>query len=658
MNLKIFLKECSNRDVFKLLSIYVVSSWVILQVLSVIAQPLNLPKQSIPFLILFLIIGFPLYIIYIWNSRLSKSWKSEEDDTSEELMDKSKFRQIYFTFLGIILFLSGLSVVIIINNSFSISDEFSLPKLVSNDKIAILKFTNNTGDEKLSIIGNMTEDWISYGITENKAGQIITQDIVKSYAEVIKTQKINLTANEILNKYLKPGKKITGSYFLDGNKLIFKSSIENGLTGETLISLESIECDSKNPLDCIEILEGKIVTYLLTNKNGGLSLETQPPKYEAYKALLEALISKREDDQDKYIVLLNKAIALDSNFYEPKALKVGYYYNKGLYSTADSIIKNIKKHTGISLQQRNSINMYEAALVGDNRLVNKYQTNEYNIAPYNLVTNTSQMVVALQYVNKPEDVEAIFNETRFDNFNLENCQPCIDRMYIMALAFHELKKFSKTIKLVEPYVNIIEDKDFLKAIITAYVFTNNKEKVDNLLQKLKLKITKEDLLSINLFTAQQFFLIGKNEAAKTYLNEIINEDSNKDNDYFIAEAYYELGEYAKSEHIFLALLKENPNNLKAISSLGKSYFKNGKSTKGNDIINALEELRGSYQYGEIDYRLAEIYAAQNDEENVFKYLLQSIASGNFYTNVTFKNDTDFIPFSASEKWNKIMTYWH
>ncbi|MBN4057979.1 hypothetical protein JYT34_00895 [Olleya sp. AH-315-K02] len=656
MNIKTFFKECNNRDVFKLLSIYIVSSWVILQVISVIAEPFGLPSQGIPILILILIIGFPFYVIYIWNSRLSKSWKSDEDDTSSELIYKRKFRKMYFTILGVILFLSGFSVVIIINNS--LSNGFSLPKLVSNDKIAVLKFGNNTGVDSLNIIGKMTEDWIGHGITENNAGQIITQDIVKSYADVIKTQNLNLTTNEILNKYLKPGKKITGSYFLDGNKLIFKSSIENGLTGETIISLESIECDSKNPLDCIKLLEGKIVTHLLTNINGALILETQPPKYEAYKALLEALISKREDDLDKYIVLLDKAIALDSNFFEPKALKVGYYYNKGLYSTADSIIDNIKKHTGISLQQRNSLNMYETALDGDNRLVYKYHTNEYNLAPYNLVTNTSQMVIALQYVNKPEDVEAVFNETHFDNFNLENCQPCIDRMYIMALAFHELKKFSKTIELLEPYVNIIEDKDFLKAIITAYVFSNNKEKADDLSRKLKLKIKKEDLISINLFTAQQFLLIGKNKAAKSYFNAVVNTETNKNNDYFKGEAYYELGDYDKSENIFSALLKEDPNNFKIMSSLGKSYFKNGKSTKGNNLINALEELRGPYQYGEIDYRLAEIYAAQNDEENVFKYLLQSIASGNFYTNVTFKNDTDFIPFLDSEKWNKIMTYWH
>jgi tetratricopeptide (TPR) repeat protein len=656
MNIKTFLKECNTRDVFKLLSIYVVSSWVILQVLSVIAQPLNLPIQSIPILILLVIIGFPFYIIYIWNTRLSKSWKSEEDDTSVELIDKSKFRQIYFTILGVIIFFSALSIVIIINNSFS--SAISLPKLVSNDKIAVLKFTNNTGDEKMNIIGNMTEDWIGHGITENNAGQIITQDIVKSYADVIKTQKLDLSANEILNKYLKPGKKIMGSYFLDGNKLIFKSSIKNGLTEETLISLESIDCDSKNPLDCIEILEGKIVTYLLTSKNGSLSFENQPPKYEAYKALLEARISKREDDLDKYIVLLNNAIALDSNFFEPQSLKVGYYYNKGLYSTADSIIDNIKKHTGISLQQRNSLNMYKAALDGDNRILYKYHTNEYLNAPYHLDTNTSQMVSVLQFVNKPEDVEAIFNETHFDNFNLENCKPCVDRMYLMALAFHELKQDTKTIDLLEPYVNVIEDRDFLKAIITAYVFSNNKEKVDNLLQKLNLKIKKEDLLSINLFTAQQFLMIGNNEASKPYLNTIVNTETNKDTDYFKAEAYYELGDYDKSEHICLTLLKENPNNPKIIAILSKCYFKNGKPIEGKNLIGTLEKLRGPYQFGEIDYRLAEIYASQNDEENVFKYLLQSIASGNFYTNVSFKNDIDFIPFLNSEKWHKIMTYWH
>lgn len=659
MNIKIFLKECNNREVFKLLSIYVVSSWVILQVLSVIAEPFGLPIQSIPVLILILIIGFPLYIIFIWKSRLSKSWESDEDDTTTELLDKSKFRQMYFTGLGIIIFLSGLSVVIIIDNSFT--SELSLPKMAQNDKIAVLKFTNNTGDEKLNIYGNMTEDWISHGITQNNAGQIISQDIVKSYTDAIKTQNINLTNNEILIKYLKPGKKITGSYFLSNNKLIFKSSIENGLTGETIISIGGIECGSENPLDCIKLLESKIVSYLVVEKTGGLSMESEPPTYEAYKAMLEAKVSYGEGELDKYLELLEKAIALDSNFFEPKSLKVGHYYNIGLFSKADSLINKIKENSGQTERQLYLLKMYKAAIDGDSRLLYNYHGYGYNIAPYELDTNASRMVITLQFVNKPKEVESIFNVISFDNLSLENCKFCVDRMYIMALANHELKNYSKTIELLEPYVDLLYDIDFFKAITTAYVFTNNKVSLDNLIQKLKLKLNEEDWLSLNYFAGGQFLLAKKKEEAKAYFNVVVNTETNKNNEFLKAESYYELGNYAMAEKIYSKLINENPDDsriIKFFTALSKCYFKMGNSLEGNQLIDSLEKLKQPYQYGEIDYRLAEIYAAQNDEEKMFEYLLRSIASGNFYTNITFKNDTDFIPYLDSQNWKSIMTYWH
>lgn len=659
MNIKIFLKECNKREVFKLLSIYVVSSWVILQVLSVIAQPLGLPVQSMPILILILLIGFPLYVIYIWNSRLSKSWKSEEDDSSSELLDKSKFRKMYFKGLGIIIFLSVFSSFIIINNSFA--NTLSLPKMAHSDKIAVLKFINNTGNEKLNIIGNMTEDWISHGITENNAGQIISQDIVKSYADAIKTQNSNLTDNEILNKYLRPGKKITGSYFLNNNKLIFKCSIENGTTGEVIISIGGIECDSENPLDCIVLLEGKIVSYLVDQKKGGLSLEIEPPIYEAYKALLEAKAIHREGELDKYLELLDKAIALDSNFFEPKSYKVGHYYNIGLYAKADSLINKIKGNSGQTERQRYLLKMYKAAIDGDNRLLYKYHDYGYKISPYELDTNSSHMVIALQFVNKPEEVESIFNEISFDSISLENCQQCVDRMYIMALANHELQNDSKSIELLEPYIDILTDIDYFKSIITAYVFSNNKVKLDNLLQKLKLKINEENWLSLNFFTGGQFLLVKKNEEAKTYFNVVVNTETNENNEFLKGNSYYELGNYEMAEKIYSKLIKENPNDsriIKLIAALGKCYFKIGNTIEGHNLIDSLENLRQPYQYGEIDYSLAEIYAAQNEDYNMFKYLLQSIASGNFYTNIKFKNDTDFIPYLDSKKWNTIMNYWH
>jgi tetratricopeptide (TPR) repeat protein len=163
---------------------------------------------------------------------------------------------------------------------------------------------------------------------------------------------------------------------------------------------------------------------------------------------------------------------------------------------------------------------------------------------------------------------------------------------------------------------------------------------------------------LNLFIARQFLLVNKKEAAVLYLNTVIDAGNKKGNALLIAEAYYELGDYPNAENVFSNLIKENPNDLKIIAYLSKCYFKNGKTIEGNNLIDTLEKLRGIYQYGVIDYRLAQIYASQNDEEKTFKYLLQSIALGNFYGDETFKNSPSFVNFLNSDKWEEIMTYWN
>ena len=51
MKLKEFIKECNEKEVFKKLSIYVVTSWILLQVADVLTDPLGLPDESISILI-------------------------------------------------------------------------------------------------------------------------------------------------------------------------------------------------------------------------------------------------------------------------------------------------------------------------------------------------------------------------------------------------------------------------------------------------------------------------------------------------------------------------------------------------------------------------------------------------------------------------------
>jgi len=303
--------------------------------------------------------------------------------------------------------------------------------------------------------------------------------------------------------------------------------------------------------------------------------------------------------------------------------------------------------------------MYEAALDGDNRKTYKYDKYGYQLEPYDLLVNTSHMVIALQFVNKPEDVEAIFNEViDIDNFNIENCIQCLDRINLMAMAYNALHKYKKTIKLTDPYIDIVNDKFFLIPLFRAYIHSNKKDELGLLLQKLKLRLIPEDWLYINLFIAREYLLLENNVAAKVYLNTVIQSEYIEDNEFLKAEAFSELNDYKKASPLYEKLFKDNPNNTKLIVGLSRCYFKNGEQKKGELLIESLEKLRGPYQYGNIDYRIAQIYAAINNEEKVFEHLLLSIAAGNFYVNEKFQNSSSFTPYLQSEKWNEIMTYWH
>lgn len=140
-----------------MLSIYVVSAWVILQVLAITWQPLGLPQKSVTFLIITLLLCFPLYIFFLWKFQLAPLQKTEaeldEAETDENVeKEKKAFRKMYFSSLGIIASICAITVILIVNKNFYRESADTLPKIVKSDKIAVLKFGNNTGDPAASIV--------------------------------------------------------------------------------------------------------------------------------------------------------------------------------------------------------------------------------------------------------------------------------------------------------------------------------------------------------------------------------------------------------------------------------------------------------------------------------------------------------------------------
>ena len=636
-----------------MLSIYVVSSWVLLQVLAVTWEALGFPHKSITYLIIILLAGFPIFIFLVWKFQIVPLWKKENNIEEEKKAQINKFHKTYFSALGVISTLCVITIFLIVGNTFS--KPAALPAVIQSDKIAVLKFGNNTGDSKYDIVSKMAADWVIHGITENHLGQVISQDVISQYSEMLKDGKLERNQNDMVREFLKPAKVISGNFYLNKDQLIFQSSISDEKTNKTLISFKNTSCNAENPLDCVKDLSESITGYLVTSSNKKLMLQDTPPKYEAYKYLLEA---KSTDADEEHIALLNKAISIDPDYFEPKVFRVAYYFNQSAYIKADSLLKLIKPDSHRNYRQLNLLNMYGAILKGDNRKAYETILKEYTIAPFDLVTNKTAMVLALQFVNKPKEVEDIYNVINSDSIDFQNCSNCVERAYIKALADVQLKNYDRAIYITQK-VLIGVDTDLLKRpLIAALVRSGKNAELNEFLFKAELSSTPEQLHELYLISGREYLLNDRKITADIYLNKAKKLDSAMSEKEYLAETLFNLEDFDQAEKEYKKLNMVDPKNIDFLGKLAISNYMRGNKSEAEKNLQSLQYLRGVYQFGEVDYILAQYNALAKNEEAMYHQLLKSIAEGHLFTSSTFQNDPIFRKYINTDKFQNTINFWH
>jgi len=652
-----FVKECHQKEVFKKLSLYVVTSWVIIQVFATIWEPLGLPKASVTILLILLLIGFPINVYLVWRFDLVKHEEarpkiSKQGKVVPGKYVKSPFQKAYFSVLTIISFLFLAIVAIVVQRNFM--DTVSFEKLEVSDKIAVEIFGNNTGDPKNDIIGKMAADWIIHGISENNIGQVISQKTIDDYSDIVVASVGPSRSKNLMTDYFKPGKIISGNFFQKDDKFLFQGSLTDAEKNDEQISFKLIECNSDNPLECIEQLKQLILGYLVMNDNESLTLETTPPKFDAYQHVITARANAK--DLDFYIEEIEKAIAADPDYFEPKLLEIVFYYNRENYHKSDSLLKQIKPDSKTSDRQKNLLNMYNSLLEGDNRNVFRYVTKEYEHNPFDLESSQSVMVVALQFINRPELVDGYFDRIPNDELIIENCLWCEYRNYVKAMSDIELERYDSAIELLLETIGKVDEFYLNKPLAAAYIRANKMTDFTQFIANVELTAEKEELSELYFFIGSEFILQDNKKMADSYFRKVILNEQDEPNS-LVAESYYFLADYKKAELIYQQLHNENPQDMNYISGLASCMAKNQKMEQSAKMIKNIEALRDDYQYGQVDYLIAEYYAAADDEENVYTYLLKSISQGNYYTISEFQNNPRFINYSKSKKFESIMTYW-
>jgi TolB-like protein/AraC-like DNA-binding protein/Tfp pilus assembly protein PilF len=222
-----FWRELKRRKVVKVIIIYASISFIVLQVLDILIEPLFLPQWVMTLVIVLLGIGFPIAVVFSWIFDLTPAGlevtQSIENEKHKPKSDVNHKKGIWNTALiGLLLIAVGILAYPKIFSSKSKGNTLELEK-----SIAVLPFKNNSNDSANIYFVNGVMESVLNNLQQIEDLRVISRTSVEKY------RNNTISIPEI-------AKDLNVSYFIEGSG--------QKIGDEILLNIQLIEAASDKRL--------------------------------------------------------------------------------------------------------------------------------------------------------------------------------------------------------------------------------------------------------------------------------------------------------------------------------------------------------------------------------------------------------------------------
>ncbi|MFY0685373.1 MAG: tetratricopeptide repeat protein [Balneola sp.] len=346
MNISKFIEELKRRNVFKVATAYAIAGWLIIQVIATVSPQLEFPEWVAPFFTVFVLIGFPLALIFAWAFELTPDGikKSQEVDITESVTSRTGKK-----LNGIIITVLSMAVI------------FLLIERVFFAEAAFIENQSETGFETASIAvlpfvdmsAGQDQEYFSDGLSEELLNALAKVEDMKVAGRTssfkFKGQNENL---KLIGDELNVDHILEGSVRKSGNRIritaqlikvndgfhMWSETFDRELTASNIFEIQ--EEISKKVL-------GELKVRLLTSEEAELD-QIPTRDIEAYQAYLKGnqlLVNRNYDEIVAAIDLYETAIRIDPSFAAAHANLAIAYNQQGYYGNIplNDMQKNIKE---------------------------------------------------------------------------------------------------------------------------------------------------------------------------------------------------------------------------------------------------------------------------------------------------------------------------
>ena len=310
-----FFNELKNRNVYKVATAYVVSGWLIMQVVDTMGNNLNWPDAIAAWVTKILIVGFPIALVLTWLYEFTpqglKRTGAVQEDTADNRKAGKRLNHIIIAVLAIaICFMLVERVFFAGNTSINKRQEAS---------IAVMPFSNTSTDENYAFYASAIPSRIIDELAGISGLEVIAE--ISSFS-MKDTQKDLKSMAELLDvNYILDGKV---SYNDLAKRIRISTQLINANNG-VIIWSDSYEEDFNRIQNIEENISRKVASnlkvQLLPAEEEALAskLTENADAYELYLKSREYSTKRTDKDLRKGIEFLNEAVEIEPEFAEAHA---------------------------------------------------------------------------------------------------------------------------------------------------------------------------------------------------------------------------------------------------------------------------------------------------------------------------------------------------
>lgn len=303
IKLKIFFAELKRRNVYRAAAAYGALSWLLIQITTQVFPFFNIPNWTVRYVIVLLLLGFPLAMSAAWIFEWTpQGLKRTDDIPPSQSAGRSSGRKLDFLIIAVLLIV----IAILVWQRFAPAREKS---------IAVLPFENFSTEKENVFLADGIQDDLLTNLAKIKDLRVISRTSVMQYrnAETRNIQEIG--------KALDAANILEGSVRKVGDRIAVNVQLIDARTDRHIWA----ERYDRKIADAVS-MEGALATEIANALRATLTpeekvrVEQKPTQNaDAYVLYLRALPYEQGsdtllEDYKKAEKLYNEAIALDPNF--------------------------------------------------------------------------------------------------------------------------------------------------------------------------------------------------------------------------------------------------------------------------------------------------------------------------------------------------------